>query len=88
MQSVYFFRQIIFNMSYSVFVTPDYLLSAKINNSGELEPIYNRKKGYAAACSKLPGKPLEVRRVDKLAKSSFYYSSLLLGLDNLPQGTH
>ena len=75
-------------MSYSVFVTPDYLLSAKINEDGDPETILSRENDKAAACSKPLGKPLEVCKFSKHSKLHFYYSPLLLGLDNLPQGYH
>ena len=75
-------------MSYSVFVTPDFLLSAKINEDGDPETILSRENDKAAACSKSTGKPLSGCKFSKLGKQYFCYSSLLLGLDNLPQGYH
>ena len=83
-----FSLRLFFSMSYSVFVTPDYLLSAKINEDGDPETILSRENDKAAACSKPLGKPLEVCKFSKHSKLHFYYSPLLLGLDNLPQGYH
>lgn len=73
-------------MSYSVFVSTDYVLSCRNNESGVPEPYISREHQQMAACKLSANKVLNPVEEPTETRNVLAYSPQLLGMTNLPQG--